>query len=132
MPLEYHYSSPHQGYANAPFGSQSIGTFLSDDNALCWCGDPQQSGVLCAESLFSQATRMSKIDRIKEELGWLKVAFAIFAAIDVSLIAWVAQNYQAASGILVGLATVGIVVLTAIVFWINRLAMKRFKELEDE
>lgn len=75
---------------------------------------------------------MSKIDRIKEELGWLKVAFAIFAAIDLSLIAWVAQNYQAASGILVGLATVGIVVLTAIVFWINRLAMKRFKELEDE
>jgi len=33
---------------------------------------------------------MSKVDGIKEELGWLKVVFAILVAIDVSVVAWVA------------------------------------------
>jgi hypothetical protein len=30
---------------------------------------------------------MSKIDRIKEELAWLKVVFGVFAVTDVSLVA---------------------------------------------
>ena len=39
---------------------------------------------------------MSKIDRLKEEIGWLKVVFGILVAIDISLIAWMAQNYDKA------------------------------------
>ncbi|MDP2752656.1 MAG: hypothetical protein Q8O31_08660, partial [Rhodocyclaceae bacterium] len=35
---------------------------------------------------------MSKIDRIKEEIGWLKVAFGVAAALGASVIAWLAQN----------------------------------------
>ena len=37
---------------------------------------------------------MSKADRLKEEIGWLKVVFAILIAIDVSLVGWLAQNYD--------------------------------------
>ena len=39
---------------------------------------------------------MSKADRIKEALGWLKVVFAALVAVDVALIAWLAQNFQGA------------------------------------
>jgi len=38
---------------------------------------------------------MAKIDEIKELIGFLKVLFAAFVAIDVSLIAWLYKNYEA-------------------------------------
>ena len=40
---------------------------------------------------------MSKVDKLKEEIGWLKVVFAILVAIDISLVGWLAQNYDSAS-----------------------------------
>ena len=42
---------------------------------------------------------MAKIDRLKEEIGWLKVMFAVLVAIDASLVGWLAQNYAKASGL---------------------------------
>ena len=75
---------------------------------------------------------MSKIDRIKEELGWLKVVFAIFVAIDVSLMAWLAQNYSELSQVLIVCGFVGVVFVTSVVVWVNQAAIKRFKELEKE
>ncbi len=36
---------------------------------------------------------MAYIDKIKEEIGWLKVIFAISIATDISLIAWLIQSY---------------------------------------
>ena len=39
---------------------------------------------------------MSRADRIKETLGWLKIVFAALVAVDVSVIAWLAQNFQRA------------------------------------
>ena len=32
---------------------------------------------------------MAQIDKLKEEIGWLKVIFAILIATDISLVAWV-------------------------------------------
>jgi len=75
---------------------------------------------------------MSKIDRLKEEIGWLKVVFGILVAIEVSLIAWLSQNYASVSKVLVILSSFGVFIITSIVVWVNRAAMKRFKELEDE
>jgi 4-hydroxybenzoate polyprenyltransferase len=65
---------------------------------------------------------MSKTDRIKEEIGWLKVVFGILVATDISLVAWLAQNFSSASRIqvLVGLAAV--VIVTGAVVWVNRMA----------
>lgn len=75
---------------------------------------------------------MSKIDRIKEELAWLKVVFGVFAVTDVSLVAWLAQNYARDSVILMVFGFIGVVLATAIVVWVNRAAIKRFKQLEKE
>ena len=75
---------------------------------------------------------MSKLDRLKEELAWLKVVFSVFALIDVSLVAWIAQNYGSASRLLVVASFLGAFSVTSTIIWINRKAMKRFKALEDE
>ena len=34
---------------------------------------------------------MSKAEKLKEEIGWLKVVFGIFVATDISMTAWPAQ-----------------------------------------
>lgn len=75
---------------------------------------------------------MSKTDRIKEELGWLKIVFAIFVATDVSLMAWLAQNYNDLSLVLMVSGFLGVVFVTSVVVWVNHAAIKRFKELEKE
>jgi len=73
---------------------------------------------------------VSKLDSAKEELGWLKVMFAISAAVDASLIAWIAQTYNRAETALVVGACIGAVALTLSVIWINRLAYRKIRELE--
>ena len=74
---------------------------------------------------------MSKADRLKEEIGWLKVAFAIAVALDASLVAWLAQNYATASPIIVGAALVAALVIAGVVVIINRRAYRRIEELEN-
>ncbi|SMN00889.1 hypothetical protein SPONL_1609 [uncultured Candidatus Thioglobus sp.] len=37
---------------------------------------------------------MSEESKIKEIIGWYKVAFAIFIATDLSLLAWFVQNFK--------------------------------------
>jgi len=60
-----------------------------------------------------------QIDRIKEELGWLKIVFGVFSAIDASLVAWLAQNFATAR---VGMLIVGLVVVisfTSGAIWVS-------------
>ena len=52
---------------------------------------------------------MSRSDRIKEEIGWLKVVFAAVVAVDVSLVGWIAENYEGVSRLLVVCTFVGVV-----------------------
>ncbi|TMG73413.1 MAG: hypothetical protein E6H75_13495 [Betaproteobacteria bacterium] len=63
---------------------------------------------------------MSKADRIKEALGWLKVVFAALVAVDVALIAWLAQNFQGAENVLVILALVAVVFTTGAIVGVNQ------------
>ena len=37
---------------------------------------------------------MPKLDKVKEELGWLKVLFAISVATNLSLMGYLAQHYK--------------------------------------
>jgi 4-hydroxybenzoate polyprenyltransferase len=74
---------------------------------------------------------MSKTDRIKEEIGWLKVVFGILVATDLSLIAWLAQNFSSASRIQVLIGLAAVVGVTGAVVWVNRMAYARIKQLED-
>jgi len=71
------------------------------------------------------------LDRIKEELGWLKVLFAALVAIEVSLIAWLAQNIEDASTKLVVFAVIGVLGAGAGIIVVTHAAYKRVVQLEN-
>ncbi len=72
---------------------------------------------------------MQDIDKVKEEIGWLKVVFSLLVAIDISLIGWAVQNFSKTSILLLSLAAV----MGALVTWgivvVNRRAYKKIDEL---
>ena len=74
---------------------------------------------------------VAKVDRIKEEIGWLKLVFGILVVIDVSLVGWLAQHYATASPVLVLAAVLATAVGTFAVVRVNRLAYHRIEQLED-
>lgn len=74
---------------------------------------------------------MGKIDKIKEQIGWLKVVFGLATAIVVSLIGWGASQYETASNIALSLATLGVFLLTGVIIWANKAAYKKMDELEE-
>ncbi len=74
---------------------------------------------------------MAKIDRLKEEIGWLKLVFGILVAIDASLVGWLAQSYASANPVLLVGGVIATAVVTLGVVRINRIAYHRMKELED-
>ncbi len=74
---------------------------------------------------------MSRADRLKEEIGWLKVAFGVAVALDASLLAWLAQNYASAEPVIIVAAVIAAVVIAAAIFLINRRAYRRIEELEN-
>ncbi len=74
---------------------------------------------------------MAYIDKLKEEIGWLKVVFAILIATALSLAAWVIQNYGKANRFLtIGGATAALLIIV-IIIWINRVAYRKIDKLED-
>ena len=74
---------------------------------------------------------MSKTDRLKEEIGWLKVVFGILVATDISLVAWLAQHYSTANTLLLVFCGVAVVIVTGAVVWVNKTAYRKIDELED-
>ena len=79
---------------------------------------------------------MSQAERIKELLGWLKIVFAALVAVDVSLIAWLAQNFRSAEAVLVVLAVIAVACITAGIVgafhYLNwHAAFRRIAQLED-
>ena len=73
---------------------------------------------------------MAKLDRAKEELGWLKVVFAVATAIGASLVAWVAQADESTSAVWVVMACIAITAAGGGCIWINRSAYRTMRELE--
>jgi len=74
---------------------------------------------------------VAKLDRIKEEIGWLKVVFGILVATDISLLAWLAEKFASAPRVQVIMSLVAVVIVTGATVWINHLAYNRIKQLED-
>jgi len=74
---------------------------------------------------------MSKIDEVKENIGWLKVVFGLLAAIDVSLLGWLAQNYNATSKLIVIATLIIIIIVTVGIAVVNRNAYQKIRELGD-
>ena len=74
---------------------------------------------------------MSKAERIKEPLGWLKIVFAALVAVDVSLIAWLAQNFRTAEAVTLLLALFAVAGTTTGIVAVNHAAFRRLAQLED-
>ena len=79
-----------------------------------------------AQSLFSRynvrrLVILFKNDKIKEEIGWLKVIFAILLATDISLIAWLVLNYGKVNPALFLIGALAAILLTFLNILINRI-----------
>ena len=70
-------------------------------------------------------------DKLKEEIGWLKVIFAILLATDISLIAWLVQNYGKVNPVLFLIGALAAILLTFLNVLINRIAYRKIDELEE-
>lgn len=74
---------------------------------------------------------MARIDKLKEEIGWLKILFAILMATDISLIAWLIQSYGKVRLLLSILGALGALLIVFATIWINKIAYKKIDELEE-
>lgn len=74
---------------------------------------------------------MPKLDKVKEELGWLKVLFAIAVATDLSLMAYLAQNYKNQEVLFSILNGSTIILVTFIIIVINKKAYEKIDEIGE-
>ena len=74
---------------------------------------------------------MTHIDKVKEEIGWLKVVFAILLAADISLVAWGVQNYGKTSPLLLTIGVIAAFLVTLAIIWVNSVAYRKINKLED-
>jgi 4-hydroxybenzoate polyprenyltransferase len=74
---------------------------------------------------------VARLDRIKEEIGWLKVVFGILVATDISLLAWLAEKFASGPKVQVIVSLVAVVIVTGAIVWVNHLAYVRIKQSED-
>ncbi len=74
---------------------------------------------------------MARVDRIKEEIGWLKVPIGPLAVVDASLLGWLARSYTKANLVLLAAASVAAIVVTSVIFQIDRIAYRRIDNLEE-
>ena len=74
---------------------------------------------------------MAYIDKVKEEIGGLKVIFAILIATDISLIAWLIQNYGRVNPFLFLAGLLGTVLVALVIVWSNSIAYRKINQLED-
>ena len=74
---------------------------------------------------------MGKVDKIKEQIGWLKVIFGILSAIAISLVGFLATNYQKVEPIISILAMSFVLLLSFAIIIVNKKAFDKIDELED-
>ncbi len=74
---------------------------------------------------------MARADRLKEEIGWLKLVFGVLAAVDTSLVAWLAQNHESESPLLVRAGFAATVLVTLAILWTFALVGRQLKKLEE-
>ena len=74
---------------------------------------------------------MVKIDEIKEEIGWLKIIFGILTAVDISLLGWMAKNYNSSNEVLLFVALTVLIVSTFGIVVVNKKAFIKIRQLKD-
>lgn len=74
---------------------------------------------------------MSRSEKIKEEIGWLKATYILLVAIDVSLIGWLFQNWEQITWKLLFLIGGISFLVTLSIVGINHFAYKKIDQLEE-
>lgn len=74
---------------------------------------------------------MAKLDKLKEEVGWLKAIFTIVVVTDISLVAWLAQNYTNTKPQLLVGCLIAIILSTLISILLNSTAYRKIDALEE-
>ena len=74
---------------------------------------------------------MAKIDKIKEQIGWLKVVFGMLFATDISLIAYLFNKIEVLATVKIFLVLLGLIFTTIAIFIVNKNAMKKIENLEE-
>ncbi len=74
---------------------------------------------------------MAKIDKVKEFIGWLKVLFALFFGIDVSLIAFLFLHFDENSVFRDILVVISLLLSLFITIFINVKILKEIDRLEE-
>jgi hypothetical protein len=74
---------------------------------------------------------MSQLDRLKEQIGWLKVVFGLLFATDISLIAYLFNSIDVLSLIQLVFVVGALLLTTASLVFINKKAMEKIDSLED-
>jgi len=74
---------------------------------------------------------MAKIDKIKEQIGWLKVVFGLLFATNISLIAYLFNTIEKLSLFKIKLVLLGLIAITLSIIFINKKAMEKIDSLEE-
>jgi hypothetical protein len=74
---------------------------------------------------------MPKLDKVKEELGWLKVMFAIAVATDLSLMAYLVQHYKVQDIYFTYANIISVLFVTVTIVFINKVAYKKIDEIGE-
>ena len=73
---------------------------------------------------------MSEIDKIKEEIGWLKVVFGILLVTDISLAGWIVRNIFDIHALLLSAAVIIAALITRVIIRINQRVYEALDDLE--
>ena len=74
---------------------------------------------------------MSEIDKIKEEIGWLKIVFGILLVTDISLAGWITRNIFNIHALLLSAAIIIVAVITSGIIVINQRVYRKLDDLGD-
>ena len=74
---------------------------------------------------------MAKIDRIKEEIGWLKAIFGMLFATDVSMIAYLFTKIDDLSKLQIVIVLVALFLVTIAIIIVNKKAIRKIEEIEE-
>ena len=73
---------------------------------------------------------MGQIDKIKERIGYLKVIFGLFVAIEVSMVGWLFRYGDEIGTLKIIIVAMAIVLVAVTIVIINKKILKNIDELE--
>lgn len=74
---------------------------------------------------------MSKNEKIKEQIGWLKIVFGLLFATDISMIAYLFNSIEKLSITKIALVVLSLIIVTVGLYFINKNALEKIESLED-